>query len=64
MGQKAREVTTQFEEAFGDGGYRIRMVTIEKILVGGFRDVPLYQGKIFPGKVPFDAVVWLRLEKK
>jgi len=59
-----KEVTAQFEETFGDSGYRIKAVTIEKVLVGGFRDVPLYRGKIIPGKVPFDAVVWFRLEKK
>jgi len=59
-----REVRAQFEEAFGDTDYRIKTVTIEKILVGSLRDVPLYQGKILPGKVPFDAIVWLRLEKK
>jgi hypothetical protein len=34
------------------------------VLVGRFRDVPLYQGRMSPGKVPFDAMVWLRLEKK
>jgi hypothetical protein len=59
-----KEVLSQFENTFGDNGYTIRAVTLEKVLVGGFRDVPLYKGKMFPGKVPFDAVVWLRLEKK
>jgi hypothetical protein len=60
----SKEVTTQFEEVFGDSGYRIRAVSVEKVLVGRFRDVPLYQGRMSPGKVPFDAMVWLRLEKK
>ncbi len=60
----SKEVTTQFEEAFGDSGYRIKAVSIEKVLVGHFRDIPLYKGEMLPGKVPFDAQVWLRLEKK
>ena len=59
-----REVISQFEDAFGDSGYTIMAVTLEKVCVGHFSDVPLYQGKMLPGKVPFDAVVWLRLEKR
>jgi hypothetical protein len=60
----SREVTAQFDETFGNSGYRIKSVTIEKVLVGGFHNVPLYQGKRVPGKVPFDAAVWYILEKK
>ena len=59
-----REVTSQFEEAFGNSGYKIVSVTLEKVCVGGFSDVPLYKGKMLPGKVPVDAVVWFRLGKK
>jgi hypothetical protein len=59
-----KEVTGQFEETFGESGYRVKIVTIEKVLVGGFHDVPLYRGKMSPGRVPFDAMVWLRLEKR
>ena len=59
-----REIISQFEDAFGDSGYTIVAVTLEKVLVGRFSHIPLYEGKMFPGKVPFDAVVWLRLEKK
>ena len=59
-----KEIISQFEDASGDGGYTIMAVTLEKVLVGHFSDVPLYQGKMLPGKVPFDAVVWLRLEKR
>jgi hypothetical protein len=58
------EVISQFEDAFGDSGYTIRAVTLEKVRVGRFSDVPLYRGKMLPGKVPVDAVVWFRLEKK
>ena len=60
----SKEVTAQFEETFEDSGYKINSVTIEKVLVGGFHNVPLYQGKRVPGKVPFDAAVWYILEKK
>jgi len=60
----SKEVTTHFEEAFGDSGYRIRSVSVEKVLVGRFRDVPLYRGKMDRGKVPFDGQVWFRLEKR
>lgn len=59
-----REVTAQIEETFGDSGYRIAGVSVEKVLVGGFGNVPLYEGKMHPGKVPFDAMVWFRLEKR
>jgi hypothetical protein len=60
----SKEVTAQFEDAFGDKGYRIKAVSVEKVLVGGFRDVPLHQGEMAPGKVPFDAMIWFRLEKE
>jgi len=59
-----RELISQFEDAFGDSGYCIRAVTLEKVLIGRLSDVPLYQGKVLPGKVPFDAMVWFRLEKR
>ena len=59
-----REVISQFEDAFGDSGYTIRAITLEKVCVGRFSDVPLYQGKMRPGKIPFDALVWFRLKKR
>ena len=59
-----REVLSQFEDAFGQSGYTIRAVILEKVCVGRFSDVPLYKGKALPGKVPFDAMVWLGLKKK
>jgi hypothetical protein len=45
------------------GNYKIVGVTVEKVLVGSFRESPLYRGVAFPGKVPYDAQVWLRLER-
>jgi len=58
-----KELIAQIEPAFAKGGYRVVGVTVEKVLVGGFSEVPLYQGKMFSGKVPYDAQVWFRLEK-
>jgi hypothetical protein len=58
-----RELLTQLEPAFARGGYRIVRVSVEKVLVGGLREVPLYQGAMEPGLMPYDAVVWFRLEK-
>ena len=58
-----RELLTQIEPACAQGGYRIIKVSVEKVLVGGLREVPLYQGAMEPGLVPYDAIVWLRLEK-
>jgi hypothetical protein len=58
-----KELIAQIEGPFARGGYRILSVTVEKVLVGSFREVPLFQGKMSPGKVPYDAQVWLRLEK-
>lgn len=58
-----KELIAQVEAPFTKGGYRIVGVTVEKVLVGGFRQVPLYQGKIFSGKVPYDAQVWFRVKK-
>jgi hypothetical protein len=55
---------TEIEGPLARGGYRILGVTVEKVLVGGFREVPLYQGKMHPGKVPYDAQVWFRLSKE
>ncbi len=56
-------ITGPLNETLAPRGLRIHSVTVEKVLVGGFRDVPLYQGKDAPGKVPYDAQVWLRLQR-
>lgn len=58
-----KEVAGEIDKALEAGGYRVVSVTIEKVLVGGLRDVPLYQGRIAPGKVPLDAIVWFILTK-
>lgn len=58
-----KELLTHIEAVFAQGGYRVVGVTVEKVLVGGFREVPLYQGDMAPGLLPYDAMVWFRLEK-
>jgi hypothetical protein len=59
-----KELTAPIEETFAGAGYRVISATVEKVLVGGFRDVSLYQGKQTPAMVPYDAQVWFRLEKR
>lgn len=58
-----KELIAQIEAPFEKGGYRVVSVTVEKVLVGGFREVPFYQGEIHPGKVPYDVQAWLNLKK-
>ena len=58
-----KELMVQIETVFEKSGYRVVGVTVEKVLVGGFREVPFYQGKVRPGRVPYDAQVWFRLER-
>jgi hypothetical protein len=53
----------RIETILEKGGYRIAGVTVEKVLVGGLREVPLYRGEMHPGRVPYDAQVWFRLER-
>jgi hypothetical protein len=58
-----REVLAQLEAALAQGGYKITGCSVEKVLVGGLDEVPLYQGAREPGLFPYDAIVWFRLEK-
>ncbi|MBM4325454.1 MAG: hypothetical protein FJ115_18040 [Deltaproteobacteria bacterium] len=58
-----KELIAQIEAPFEKGGYRVVSVTVEKVLVGSFREVPFYQEKMSPGKVPYDVQAWLRLKK-
>ena len=60
----AKDLMEPIEAVLVKGNYKIVGVTVEKVLVGSFREIPLYQGVAFPGKVPYDAQVWLRLEKR
>ncbi|WP_319587555.1 hypothetical protein [uncultured Desulfobulbus sp.] len=56
-----KEVTDQFDETFGESGYRVVAVAVEKVLVGRRGDVPVHAGTKFSGKAPYDAMVWLVL---
>jgi hypothetical protein len=58
------EITEQIQEAFAGTEYRVVGATVEKVLVGGLDDVPGYAGKASSGKVPYDAMVWFRLERQ
>jgi hypothetical protein len=58
-----KELMTQIETVFERGGYRVVGVTVEKVLVGGFHEVPFCRGEMHPGRVPYDAQVWFRLER-
>jgi hypothetical protein len=57
------DVTSGIDSAIGESGYRIVSATVEKVLIGSLRNVPLYRGKDLPGKVPIDCMVWFRLQK-
>jgi len=59
----AKDLIDPIEAVLVKGNYKIVGVTVEKVLVGSFREIPLYQGVAFPGEVPYDAQVWLRLER-
>jgi hypothetical protein len=61
LSQKA--VAGEIDMALAARCYKVNAVTVEKVLVGGLREVPLYQGDMAPGKVPYDAMVWFRLKK-
>jgi hypothetical protein len=58
------EILAEIEGVTASSGYRMVGVSVEKVLVGGLREVPLYQGPMAAGRFPYDAQVWFRLEKK
>jgi hypothetical protein len=57
------EVVLEMEAPLREGRYRIAGVSVEKVLVGGFENVPQLDGPRRKGKIPFDAQVWFRLER-
>jgi hypothetical protein len=59
----SREVTTPLEAPIQGSGYRITSAIVEKVLVSEPRDAGPRDGGKSPGRVPFDAMVWFRLEK-
>jgi hypothetical protein len=52
----------QIETTVAKSGYRVTGVSVEKVLVGGLREVPQYAGDMAAGLFPYDAQVWFRLE--
>ncbi len=56
-----KELMIHIESFFENSGYRVVGVMVQKVLIGTFREIPLYQGEIHSGKVPYDAQVWFRL---
>jgi hypothetical protein len=58
-----REVVDEIEAPLREHGYRIVGVSVEKVLVGGFENVPQLKMHRRKGKIPFDAQVWFRLRQ-
>jgi len=58
-----KKVLLPIQTELAKHGYRIAGVTVEKVLVGGFRELPFYPGKIAGGSIPYDAQIWLQLQK-
>ena len=58
-----QKLLASIQTTLAKAGYRIIGVTVEKVLVGGFRDVPLNRGDHVRGSVPYDAQVWFGLQK-
>jgi hypothetical protein len=56
------DIASEIEAPLRVQGYRITGVSVEKVLVGGFENVPQIEGPRRKGKIPFDAQVWFRLE--
>ncbi len=58
-----KDLMAQIKTVFEQNGYKIEGVTVGKVLVGSFHEVPFCQGEMFSGQVPYDAQVWFRLVK-
>jgi hypothetical protein len=57
------EIVLEMETPLREQRYRIVGVSVEKVLVGSFENVPQLDGPRRKGKIPFDAQVWFRLER-
>jgi hypothetical protein len=56
------EIVREIEPRLRARRYRITGVSVEKVLIGGFENVPGLEEPRPRGRIPFDAQVWLRLE--
>jgi hypothetical protein len=61
---RREEACKPLADALAWGGYEVVGVSVEKVLVGGVKDIPEYHGEPFLGRVPFDAQVWYRLMRR
>jgi len=59
-----QEIVRDIEAPLREHGYRVTGVSVEKVLVGGFENVPQLEAPRRRGKIPFDAQVWFRLDKR
>jgi hypothetical protein len=59
----SREIMDDIEFPLREHRYRITGVSVEKVLVGGFENVPQLEGPRPKGRIPFDAQVWFRIER-
>jgi hypothetical protein len=60
----SKDITEPFDAALAKGGYKVKGVSAEKVLVGRLRNVPLCEDDTASGLVPYDAQVWFRLENE
>ena len=59
-----KETIGVMQAAFEASGYRVVCASVEKVLVGEWRDISEDSTAGKPAKVPFDAMVWFRLAKE
>jgi hypothetical protein len=57
------EVLARMQAAFDGSGYRVAGASVEKVLVGERAGRCGSAGRARPARVPFDAMVWFRLDK-
>jgi hypothetical protein len=60
----SREILRGIEAPLAQQGYVVTRASVEKVLVGGFTQVPLLAEPPPTGRIPFDAILWLRLQKR
>jgi hypothetical protein len=57
------EILQEIKDIFAHASYQVAGVSVEKVLVGSFAEVPGSNPTQRKGKVPFDAMAWFRLVK-
>jgi hypothetical protein len=60
----SREILRDIEVPLAQQGYVVMRASVEKVLVGSFDQVPLLAGPLPTGRIPFDAILWLRLHRR